>query len=275
MSSGRPLSRAEFDALPVLARGSALRFLLTRLYDWLNVPPGALVVPHDPREYLAKLRFHQGSRRGRRLRPRLTIDAEGRAVSEAVEIWTDGACSGNPGPGGWGALLRYNGDAKSELAAARAETTNNRMELQRRDRGAQCAEAPLHDRPAHQFPICAGRRHAAGSPTGSATAGRRPPRSRSRTTICGASWTRPRPPRHFMALGQGSCRPSPKTKRPTNWPARAWRRTTEVTARQGASRICEAALCRHPNCGAVTVARESGPRRKCRPARGLLDVELA
>ncbi len=56
----RPLSQGEFAAMPVLARGSALRFLLTRLYDWLNVPPGALVVPHDPREYLAKLRFHQG-----------------------------------------------------------------------------------------------------------------------------------------------------------------------------------------------------------------------
>ncbi len=55
----RPLSDAEFSALPILARGSAMRFLLTRLYDWLNVPPGALVIPHDPREYLAKLRFHQ------------------------------------------------------------------------------------------------------------------------------------------------------------------------------------------------------------------------
>ncbi|MEC9343330.1 MAG: homoserine kinase [Pseudomonadota bacterium] len=56
----RPLSAREFAALPVLCRGSALRFLLTRLYDWLNVPPGAFVTPHDPREYLAKLRFHQG-----------------------------------------------------------------------------------------------------------------------------------------------------------------------------------------------------------------------
>lgn len=55
----RPLSRDEFTALPVLARGSAMRFLLTRLYDWLNVPAGALVIPHDPREYLAKLKFHQ------------------------------------------------------------------------------------------------------------------------------------------------------------------------------------------------------------------------
>jgi homoserine kinase type II len=55
----RPLEPAERTALPCLARGSALRFLLTRLYDWLNRPPGALVRPKDPREYLAKLRFHQ------------------------------------------------------------------------------------------------------------------------------------------------------------------------------------------------------------------------
>lgn len=46
-----------------------------------------------------------------------------------VEIWTDGACSGNPGPGGWGAILRYNGTTR-ELSGAEPETTNNRMELQ-------------------------------------------------------------------------------------------------------------------------------------------------
>ena len=45
-----------------------------------------------------------------------------------VHIWTDGACSGNPGPGGWGAILRY-GDAEKELSGAEAATTNNRMEL--------------------------------------------------------------------------------------------------------------------------------------------------
>jgi homoserine kinase type II len=55
----RKLSDAEQDALPLLARGSALRFLLTRLVDWLNVPPGALVKPKDPLEYARKLRFHQ------------------------------------------------------------------------------------------------------------------------------------------------------------------------------------------------------------------------
>jgi len=58
--AGRPLTAAEFEALPILARGSALRFLLTRLYDQLNHPPGALVRPKDPLEYLAKLRFHRG-----------------------------------------------------------------------------------------------------------------------------------------------------------------------------------------------------------------------
>ncbi len=55
----RPLGAAELDALPLLSRGAALRFLLTRLVDWLNVPPGALVRPKSPQEYLRKLRFHQ------------------------------------------------------------------------------------------------------------------------------------------------------------------------------------------------------------------------
>ena len=45
-----------------------------------------------------------------------------------VEIFTDGACSGNPGPGGWGAILRWNGSEK-ELKGGEADTTNNRMEL--------------------------------------------------------------------------------------------------------------------------------------------------
>ena len=55
----RKLSEAEEAALPLLARGAAIRFLLTRLVDWLNVPVGALVKPKDPLEYVRKLRFHQ------------------------------------------------------------------------------------------------------------------------------------------------------------------------------------------------------------------------
>ena len=49
-------------------------------------------------------------------------------MSGKVAIWTDGACSGNPGPGGWGAILRY-GDKARELSGGEALTTNNRMEL--------------------------------------------------------------------------------------------------------------------------------------------------
>lgn len=61
----RPLGADEIAALPTLARGAALRFLLTRLYDWLNQVDGALVKPKDPLEYRAKLRFHQRVRSAR------------------------------------------------------------------------------------------------------------------------------------------------------------------------------------------------------------------
>jgi len=64
----RVLSQAEIAALPLLARGAALRFLLTRLYDWLHQVPGALVKPKNPLEYLTRLQFHQQAE---------TIDAYG------------------------------------------------------------------------------------------------------------------------------------------------------------------------------------------------------
>ena len=58
----RPLTGPERLAMPILARGAALRFLLTRSYDWLNRSKDALVKPHDPIAYLRRLRFHQGVR---------------------------------------------------------------------------------------------------------------------------------------------------------------------------------------------------------------------
>jgi homoserine kinase type II len=58
----RKLTREERQALPILARGAALRFLLTRLYDWLHTPADALVKRKDPLEYLHKLRFHRAVR---------------------------------------------------------------------------------------------------------------------------------------------------------------------------------------------------------------------
>ena len=117
----RALSAAERAALPVLARGAATRFLLTRLVDWLAVPDGALVRPKDPLEYFRKLRFHQSVKSA----SDYGIDDMN---EQRVTIHTDGACSGNPGPGGWGAILTF-GDHEKELNGGEPHTTNNRMEL--------------------------------------------------------------------------------------------------------------------------------------------------
>ena len=62
-----------------------------------------------------------------------------------VELFTDGACSGNPGKGGWGAILRYNGREK-ELCGGEMETTNNRMELTAVIRGLEALKEPCHVR---------------------------------------------------------------------------------------------------------------------------------
>jgi homoserine kinase type II len=58
----RPLSALERKAIPILARGAALRFFLTRLIDWNATPPGALVRPKDPRDYSARLAFHRNAK---------------------------------------------------------------------------------------------------------------------------------------------------------------------------------------------------------------------
>ncbi len=60
-----------------------------------------------------------------------------------VEIFTDGACKGNPGPGGWGAVLRYN-EVEKELSGGEAQTTNNRMELSAMLRALQALKKPCH-----------------------------------------------------------------------------------------------------------------------------------
>lgn len=62
-------------------------------------------------------------------------------VAQRVEIFTDGACSGNPGPGGWGAVLRY-GENEKELNGGAPETTNNRMELQAAISALQALKRP-------------------------------------------------------------------------------------------------------------------------------------
>jgi ribonuclease HI len=62
---------------------------------------------------------------------------------KSIEIFTDGACSGNPGPGGWGAILRYNGTVR-ELKGGEADTTNNRMELMAAIRALEALKGGPH-----------------------------------------------------------------------------------------------------------------------------------
>ncbi len=63
-------------------------------------------------------------------------------MDEPVELWTDGACSGNPGPGGWAAILRK-GDRVKELSGGEPQTTNNRMELQSVIEGLRALNRPV------------------------------------------------------------------------------------------------------------------------------------
>lgn len=67
------------------------------------------------------------------------------AAASETEIYTDGACRGNPGPGGWGVLLRHNGHEKT-LCGAEAETTNNRMELMAAIQGLESLTRPCRVR---------------------------------------------------------------------------------------------------------------------------------
>ena len=110
------MTKPELDRLPTLARGAALRFLLTRTYDLINTDANALVKTKDPNEYLRKLRFHQRVKSYSRLRAQ---GASRMAERPKVVIHTDGACSGNPGPGGWGAILE-SGAHRKELKGGEA-----------------------------------------------------------------------------------------------------------------------------------------------------------
>ena len=94
-------------------------------------------------------------------------------IMKQVEVYTDGACSGNPGPGGWGAVLRY-GVAEKELAGYQPETTNNRMELTAAIQGLE-----------------AGRK----------TAGKRAIKSRCSTWTFGRRWTFSWPGTKWRSIG--------------------------------------------------------------------------
>jgi len=70
------------------------------------------------------------------------MDSDTAAPAEIVDLFTDGACSGNPGPGGWGAILRWRGQER-ELSGGEAPTTNNRMEMMAAIHGLEALRRPV------------------------------------------------------------------------------------------------------------------------------------
>ena len=79
-------------------------------------------------------------------------------MTRGVEIWTDGACSGNPGPGGWGAILRF-GDREKEINGGEPLTTNNRMELMAAIMALETSDSCLRGGSPYRFAIFAQRSH--------------------------------------------------------------------------------------------------------------------
>jgi ribonuclease HI len=71
------------------------------------------------------------------------VTANGKMKGQPVIIYTDGACSGNPGPGGWGAILIY-GDKRKEINGGEPDTTNNRMELRAAAEALNALKRPVH-----------------------------------------------------------------------------------------------------------------------------------
>ncbi len=201
----RPLSQAELEALPLLARGAALRFLLTRLVDWLERAAGRAGEAEGPASNISASCASIRRREASRLRP---CGQEGQRVTEGphVIIHTDGACSGNPGPGGWGAILTC-GEHEKELKGGEAHTTNNRMELMAAIAALEALKRPCDGRAAHRQQVCA-RRHFELDPRleEERLEDRRQEAGEECRSVAAARCRGPAT-RRALALGQGPCRP--------------------------------------------------------------------
>ena len=129
-----------------------------------------------------------------------------------VDIFTDGACSGNPGPGGWGAVLRY-GEVEKDLCGGEAETTNNRMELLAAITALTSLKAPcevdLYTDSKYVMDGISKWIHG-WKKNGWKTADKEA--SEERRALAGARCRKP-DPQSYLALGQGPCRPPGKRTR--------------------------------------------------------------
>ena len=135
-----------------------------------------------------------------------------------VTIYTDGACSGNPGPGGWGAILRWNGMEK-ELSGGEAQTTNNRMELMGAIHGLEALNQPcaVEFYTDSQYITRALRD---GWKTGKSGAGKRPTDPPCSTSTSGSGWTSASAATRCVCTGSRATPTIPSITAATPWP---WR----------------------------------------------------
>ena len=132
-------------------------------------------------------------------------------MTEPVEVWTDGACSGNPGPGGWGAILSYKGKER-ELSGGEALTTNNRMELMAAISALEALKKScVVDLTTDSQYVR--RASQAGSMAGRRTAGAPRTRSGEERRVVAAPRCRAQAARGALALDQGPRRPRRKRAR--------------------------------------------------------------
>ena len=189
-------------ALPLLARGAAMRFLLTRLVDWLNVPEGALVRPKDPLEYFRKLRFHQKAE---------SVRDYGLPAEQATH--DDGAECHHPHRRrllGQSRTRRLGRDPdlrrpEKELSGGEAHTTNNRMELMAAIAALEALKRPCTSSCTPTASICATdlRLDSWLEANGWKTADKKPVKNADLWKRLDAALK----PRGALALGQGPCRP--------------------------------------------------------------------
>ena len=171
-------------------------------------------------EYFRKLRFHQQVKGVQRLRDR--------GMSEPhVIIHTDGACSGNPGPGGWGAILAF-GDRVKELKGGEPHTTNNRMELMAAISALEALKRPcrvdLHTDSQYMRDGITKWIHG-WKRNGWRTADKKPVKNVDLWQRLDAALAQHRV---TLALGEGPCRPCRRTSAPTSSRAKASRRSAPV-----------------------------------------------
>ena len=153
----RQLTEAEQNALPLLARGAALRFLLTRLVDFLNVPAGRAGAAEGSAGICPQAALPAGRRQHARLRRR-NLGAAGVSSLPRVTIHTDGACSGNPGPGRLGRDPEIRRRRKG-IEGRRGAHHQQPHGADGGDLGAGSAEEALHRRSLHRQPVCPSGHH--------------------------------------------------------------------------------------------------------------------